>query len=168
MDEVKNIIPVKVEQKQPVKIEDNLPEIIQVQVVPTEITPEKPVIDNDIQVITDIQDNTIEWIINKAGIIGDYDEFLSIIREVLIRFNTEPKRYSKEDYLKLIQAVVACFKHLYSQDISIWTVTEWSDILSDDKIPTEKLVKTTIDLLDNRLSWIRYCDPEDTEDKNEQ
>ena len=173
---ITSVIPVQVEPKQQYIEEDIAEQIIPIQVYtrnqtyPVEGISSSgiPVAEDNIESITDMQDETIEWIIKNSGVVKNYDEFLTAIREVLIRFNTEPKRYSKEDYLKLIQAVVSCFKHLYSQDISAWSVTEWSEILSDDKVPTEKLVKETIDLLDNRLSWIRYCDPEDTEDENEQ
>ena len=96
----------------------------------------------------------IQKLIDSQLEVISYEQFLSIIREVLVRFDTDPKRYKKEDYLKLILAIIACFKHLYKGDLSNWTVTEWSEKLSDEKVPTEKLVKTALDAIDSKLTWI--------------
>lgn len=50
---------------------------------------------------------SVEEIINRflSGDISE-EEYNKLLSEVIIRFNTEPKRYEKADYRKLIQAII--------------------------------------------------------------
>lgn len=144
------VIKPPIEEEKPQEIIEVTPSLITSPDLPPSIDVESdivnPIILSPIDMIQQLIDSQLEVI--------SYEHFLSIIREVLVRFDTDPKRYKKEDYLKLILAIIACFKHLYKGDLSNWAVTEWSEKLSDEKIPTEKLVKETIDAIDSRLTWI--------------
>lgn len=148
------VIKPPIEEEKPQEIIEVTPSLITSPDLPPTIDVESdivnPIILSPIDMIQKLIDSQLEVI--------SYEQFLSIIREVLVRFDTDPKRYKKEDYLKLILAIIACFKHLYESDYENdfynRSVTEWSEQLSDEKVPTEKLVKETIDAIDSRLTWI--------------
>ena len=144
------VIKPPIEEEKPQEIIEVTPSLITSPDLPPTIDVESdivnPIILSPIEMIQQLIDSQLEVI--------SYEQFLSIIREVLVRFDTDPKRYKKEDYLKLILAIVACFRHLYKNDFSSWAVTEWSEELSDEKVPTEKLVKTALDAIDSKLTWI--------------
>ena len=100
--------------------------------------------------------DSLDKIIENAKSVKDLTEYLRLVKEVLIRFDTNPKLYTKQDFFKLILLVLRGFKYLDEKgggtaDI----VTEWESTLSDEKVPSEKLVKDTIDLLGSRTIWVK-------------
>lgn len=71
--------------------------------------------------------------------------------ELKIRFDSNPSRYQKEDYQKLIDILTSALLYLYN-DLQSKIVTSWSSELSDGLVPSEKLVKETIDDLEESLT----------------
>lgn len=99
--------------------------------------------------------NSLDTLIANAKSVKDLGEFLRLVKEVLLRFDTNPKLYTKEDYFKLILLILRGFRFLYEkEEEGCDIVTEWEEILSDSKVPSEKLVKETIDYVDRKVKWM--------------
>ena len=106
------------------------------------------------------------------------DEYNKLLTEIIVRFNTEPKKYEKEDYRKLIQALVGLKQMLdsglksivpvYSDNEDVLKVVEEdsknklspqvateindNDTTSDNQLTTGKLIK---EYINNKLNWIQ-------------
>lgn len=89
---------------------------------------------------------------NKYKVIKTLQELKAALSELLIRFDTLPKNYTKDDYLYLTSILYKSLLYIYSTDPENILTKEWLNPHSDDKIPTEKLVKTTIDAEINTVS----------------
>lgn len=79
------------------------------------------------------------------------DELKKLLSELLIKFDTNPEHYIKEDYLYLISVLYKSLIHLYETNTSSVITTEWNDPLRDNWVPSEKLVKETIDSVESQL-----------------
>lgn len=77
-------------------------------------------------------------------LIESVEELKKYLSELLIRFDTNPNNYTKEDYLYLLGILYKSLIHLYDLSVGSSIVTEWGDTLRDNKVPSEKLVKETI------------------------
>lgn len=101
------------------------------------------------------RNTNITHITNSAIVTSKEEELLkqmvSKINELYVRFDTNPDYYQKEDYKKLLDVLMGGFKYLYGK-ISPEIVTEWESDPSDEKIPSEKLVKDSLDSIDVDLS----------------
>lgn len=62
---------------------------------------------------------------------------LDTLKEILIRFDTNPKFYQKEDYKSLIKVLIQLSKII---DKNLYVLQEWSETPSDTQSPSEKLV----------------------------
>lgn len=123
----------------------------------------------DIIIITDLDDtNPVEeqtetvivpkQVECKGNIFDDTDidyiesveDLKKYLQDVLIRFDTSPKNYTKEDYGSLLRLIYKSLLHIYSDEAHD-LVTQWNDVLRDDAVPSEKLVKETIDSLQSNI-----------------
>lgn len=106
--------------------------------------------------MTGKMNDSLDKIIASAQSVKGLTEYLRLVKEVLIRFDTNPKLYTKEDYFKLILLILRGFKYLNEKEDKpeIEIVTQWEAVLADDKVPSEKLVKETIDVVNKRLRWL--------------
>lgn len=127
-------------------------------------TIEIPVFDNEIQTNRSLDNKTLQnsyiykdllkdnpqinsIIPEDIELIDNLNDLLKYLSEVIIRFDTNPNYYTQKDYRFLIQMLLKSLIFLY-QNISGKTlniVTSWSSELLDTNIPSEKLVKNTID-----------------------
>ena len=82
---------------------------------------------------------------------GDYKTIKNIedlkkaLSELLVRFDTSPENYTKADYSYLMKILYKSLLYLYDVDPQRFITNEWSDPLASNKVPSEKLVKETID-----------------------
>lgn len=109
--------------------------------------------------------DSLDKIIANAKSVKGLSEYLRLVKEVLIRFDTTPKLYTKEDYFKLILLILRGFKYLNEKEDEpeIEIVNEWEEVLAEDKVPSEKLVKETFDAFNLRLRWLlKSQDQEDS------
>lgn len=72
----------------------------------------------------------------------DLQKYLS---GLLIRFDTNPRNYTKEDYLYLLTLLYKSLLFIYKNHPLSVITKEWLDPHSDERVPSEKLVKETID-----------------------
>lgn len=92
--------------------------------------------------------------------IDNLEDLQKLITEVFIRFDTNPHFYNKADYFTLLRLISQSllFLYLWQQDL---IVTEWLEISSDEKVASEKLVRDTLNLLE-QVAWTgSYNDLED-------
>lgn len=85
-------------------------------------------------------------------VIENIDELKKLLSELLIRFDTNPQNYTKKDFGFLLKIIYQSLLHLYESDPESVIVTEWQETLSDNRIPSERLVKRTIDRI-NSAEW---------------
>ena len=83
----------------------------------------------------------------KYTVIDNTENLKKIISELLIRFDTNPRNYTKEDYIYLLGVLYKSLLYLYSVDTGSNIINNWSDTPRIDKVPSEKLVKETINLI---------------------
>ena len=87
----------------------------------------------------------------------DYETIVKIedlkkaLSELLIRFDTAPGNYTKKDYSYLMGVIYKALLHLYEINPLSVIINDWSDTPREDKVPSEKLVKETIDLGNSNL-----------------
>lgn len=92
--------------------------------------------------------------------IDNLEDLQKLITEVFIRFDTNPHFYNKADYFTLLRLISQSllFLYLWQQDL---IVTEWLETSSDEKVASEKLVRDTLNLLE-QVAWTgSYNDLED-------
>lgn len=75
------------------------------------------------------------------SVIDDIIELRKALSEVLMRFDTDPEHYTKEDYFALLRVLYQSLLYLYS--INGVLTKEWLSPHSDEYAPTEKLVADT-------------------------
>ena len=80
------------------------------------------------------------------------DDLKKALSELLIRFDTSPQNYTKKDYSYLMSILYKALLYLYKTKQDSIITTEWLDPHSDERIPSEKLVKETIDSLEKELT----------------
>ena len=73
------------------------------------------------------------------------------LREVKIRFDTNPHFYQKEDYQKLIDLLGSGLIHLYNENLRTKIITSWEEVIADDTIPSAKLISDTINLIQESI-----------------
>lgn len=78
-------------------------------------------------------------------VIDNIDELKKYLSELLIRFDTSPRNYTKDDYLYLLAVLYKSLIHLYQVTISSVISNDWHNPLRENWVPSEKLTKTTID-----------------------
>lgn len=88
--------------------------------------------------------NTVN-ILNSCDSIPDLDKLKEKLIKLGIRFNTDPKLYQKRDYWLLICILYQALTHLYESNPGDVIVTDWLEEPSDTYVPSEKLVKETLD-----------------------
>lgn len=83
--------------------------------------------------------------LKKCDPIEDLDTLKEKLIKLGIRFDTDPKLYSKRDYWLLMCILYRALTHLYESNPGDVIVTDWLEEHSDTYVPSEKLVKDTLD-----------------------
>ena len=70
---------------------------------------------------TSISNNDLDrsYDLGDTSVITDYNTLLVYINELLIRFDTSPKYYQKEDYRHLIKTIVDSLRYLYTDSADV-------------------------------------------------
>ena len=89
--------------------------------------------------------------LKKCDPIEDLNTLKEKLIKLGIRFDTDPKLYSKKDYWLLICILYRALTHLYDIDVRALIVEEWLNPHSNKYIPTEKLVAEAIEELDGKI-----------------
>ena len=77
--------------------------------------------------------------------IKDIETLKRILSELIVRFDTNPKNYTKEDYSYLMGLLYKTLLYIYGNNPFSVITTKWLNPHSNEKVPSEKLVKETID-----------------------
>ena len=83
--------------------------------------------------------------LKKCDPIEDLNTLKGKLIKLGIRFDTDPKLYSKRDYWLLMCILYRALTHLYESNPGDVIVTDWLEEHSDTYVPSEKLVKETLD-----------------------
>lgn len=153
-------------------LEAQVLDVSKVKIIPSDT--EIPVYNNSIQteraLCTEFPQNKeilhrLEAIFNPLNVTecsddlfkDDYETIVKIedlkkaLSELLIRFDTNPQNYTKKDYFYLMGLIYKALLHLYDIDARALITANWLEPHSDEKIPSEKLVKETIDYVESSL-----------------
>ena len=124
-----------------------------------EVTPiiNSPIdIPNSIPKPVNVEVNSKERLDNCPTILG-IDQLKEKLIQLGIRFDTDPKRYQKRDYWLLMCVLYRALIHLYETNPEDVIITDWLDEHSDKKVPSEKLVKETLDALISDIDGSIYA-----------
>lgn len=124
-----------------------------------EVTPiiNSPIdIPNSIPKPVNVEINSEERLDNCPTILG-IDQLKEKLIQLGIRFDTDPKRYQKRDYWLLMCILYRALIHLYETNPEDVIITDWLDEHSDKKVPSEKLVKETLDALISDIDGSIYA-----------
>lgn len=124
-----------------------------------EVTPiiNSPIdIPNSIPKPVNVEVNSEERLDNCPTILG-IDQLKEKLIQLGIRFDTDPKRYQKRDYWLLMCVLYRALIHLYETNPEDVIITDWLDEHSDKKVPSEKLVKETLDALISDIDGSIYA-----------
>lgn len=91
---------------------------------------------------------------NKYTVIQTTEELKKLLSEILIRFDTNPKNYQKNDFDRLIILLYRSLLFLYENHPLGVITDKWLDPHSDKRVPSEKLVKETIDAESERMEGL--------------
>lgn len=86
---------------------------------------------------------------NNQNLYTTSKEFLDLLREVKIRFDTNPKFYQREDFQKLIELFLKISGTEPIIDLEL--VDQWQKIVKESTIPDGNLIKDTIEYIESRL-----------------
>lgn len=87
----------------------------------------------------------------EINTIDNIDELKKFLSKLLIKFDTSPKNYTKDDYGYLLAVLYKSLLRLYQQPSPNLIIDEWSEEPSSEKVPSERLVKIEIDNKQNTL-----------------
>lgn len=109
--------------------------------------------------------------LKKCDPIEDLDTLKEKLIKLGIRFDTDPKLYSKRDYWLLMCILYRALTHLYESNPGDVIVTDWLEEHSDTYVPSEKLVKGTLDQIisdvDESISEINDLIPSEATSSNQ-
>lgn len=141
----------------PQKINIEITDIQEQSVIGDEVTPTQiqtiplgdqddieAVINNEQPKAVNIIDRT-ENRLEHCDPIPDIEKLKEKLIKLGIRFDTDPKLYQKPDYWLLMCILYRALTHLYESNPGDVIVTDWLEEHSDTYVPSEKLVKETLD-----------------------
>ena len=87
-------------------------------------------------------------------VIKTLEELQRRLSDVLIRFDTRPANYEKKDYQALLKLITETLINIYKRLEGI--VTSWEQAVSDETVPSSKLVRDSLTSLEGYIEGISY------------
>lgn len=91
---------------------------------------------------------------DRYTVIDNIKELKDFLSQLLIKFDTSPKNYTKSDFDNLMVLLYRSLLFLYENHPLGVITDKWLDPHSDKKVPSEKLVKETIDAESERIEGL--------------
>lgn len=91
----------------------------------------------NLECASDLFGDTYDTIVN-------IDELKKTLSELLIRFDTNPKNYTKEDYQYLMGILYKTLLYIYRSNTESVVINEWNENPREDRVPSEKLISEKI------------------------
>lgn len=85
-------------------------------------------------------------------VIKTLEELQRRLSDVLIRFDTRPANYEKKDYQALLKLITETLINIYKRLEGI--VTSWEQAVSDETVPSSKLVRDSLASLEGYIEGI--------------
>lgn len=98
-----------------------------------------------------IQECTSDLFKGDYETISHIEELKKVLSGLLMRFDTNPKNYTKEDYSYLMGLLYKSLLHLYEINPISVIINEWDEIPRTDRVPSEKLI---VDKIEDLISDI--------------